>query len=56
LSPTGIVTSRGDRKGPDTPGFVQIMEVKTSRLDDVQAFMDKMEAENGEAMASSWRS
>jgi hypothetical protein len=32
------------------PGFVQIMEFKTSRIDEVDALVEKMRAERGEAL------
>jgi hypothetical protein len=31
---------------PDVTGFVQIMEIKTSRFDEVRALMDRMREEN----------
>jgi hypothetical protein len=34
------------------PGFVQIMEIKTSRIDEVQAFVEKMGAERGDSLLS----
>ena len=34
------------------PGFTQIMEIKTSRIDEVQALMEKMEAESGDTVVS----
>jgi hypothetical protein len=32
------------------PGFVQLMEFKTSRIDEVDAIVDKMRAERGDAL------
>jgi hypothetical protein len=34
------------------PGFVQIMEFKTSRIDEVDALVEKMRAEQGDALLS----
>jgi predicted outer membrane protein len=34
-------------------GFVQIMEIKTSRIDDVEAFAKRMQEERGDALLSS---
>jgi hypothetical protein len=34
------------------PGFVQIMEIKTSRIDEVQAFVEKMREERGDSLLS----
>jgi hypothetical protein len=35
------------------PGFVQIMEIKTSRIDEVEAFAARMQEERGDALLSS---
>jgi quinol monooxygenase YgiN len=32
------------------PGFVQIMELKTSRIDEVEAFSKRMQEERGDAL------
>jgi hypothetical protein len=32
------------------PGFVQIMEIKTSRFEELKAFFEKMEAERGDTL------
>jgi hypothetical protein len=34
----------------EVPGFVQLMEFKTSRIDEVDALVDKMRAERGAAL------
>ena len=34
------------------PGFVQIMEIKSSRFDELEALMEKMQAERGDTMLS----
>ncbi|MGD0286340.1 MAG: hypothetical protein ABSC31_08180 [Acidimicrobiales bacterium] len=34
------------------PGFVQIMEIKTSRVDEVTALVNKMRDEHGDQLAS----
>ena len=34
-------------------GFVQIMEIKTSKIDEVEAFAKKMDAERGASLLSS---
>jgi hypothetical protein len=39
-----------DEKGAPMPGFIQIMEIKTSRIDEVRAFAKKMRAERGDAL------
>ena len=35
------------------PGFVQIMEIETSRIDEVEAFSKKMQEERGDALLAS---
>ena len=35
------------------PGFVQIMEIETSRIDEVEAFAKKMQEERGDALLAS---
>jgi quinol monooxygenase YgiN len=35
-----------DRLEPDVTRYVQIMEIKTSRIDEVRALMDRMHEEN----------
>lgn len=32
------------------PGFVQIMEIKTSRIDEVEAFAKKMDEDRGDSL------
>lgn len=32
------------------PGFIQVMELKTSRIDEIEAFSKKMEQERGDAL------
>jgi hypothetical protein len=34
------------------PGFVQIMEIRTSRIDEVEAFVKKMREERGDSLLS----
>ena len=34
------------------PGFIQIMEIKTSRIDEVEAFAQQMQSERGDALLS----
>ena len=34
------------------PGFVQIMEIKTSRIDEVEALVKKMREERGDSLLS----
>lgn len=36
--------------GPDMPGFVQIMEIKTSRKDEVEALVGRTRRERGDQM------
>jgi hypothetical protein len=35
------------------PGFVQIMEIETSRIDELEALTDKMREERGDALLAS---
>ena len=35
------------------PGFMQIMEIETSRIDEVEAFAKKMQEERGDALLAS---
>ncbi len=35
------------------PGFVQIMEIETSRIEEVEAFSKKMQEERGDALLAS---